>query len=279
MKIIGITGGKGGTGKSTVATALAVELGKKSKVLLADMDADCPNDHLLLNIERKHLATAFQRIPKWDMNKCTRCGACAAACKTNAIICTKGNTPIFMQSQCNGCGACKITCPAGAISWDKKPVGTIYEGASYGIDLLSSELKINEPVSEIVVGKAAEIIEKRKKEYDFILVDTAAGTHCDVISALGICDTAMCVTEPTPLGLHDLELIMELLTRLKTPFEIVLNRYENNHNSQVSTAISKYNKTLLAKIPYKKEIMLAYSKGIPIKEKSIQKIAKWVETL
>ncbi len=278
MKIIGVTGGKGGTGKSTVATAVAVELaGRGKKVLLCDMDADCPNDHLLLGIERKQACEVFQRIAKWDLDRCDKCGKCAKVCRTNAIVCVAGSAPMFMARQCNGCGACAIECPHGAISWDKKVVGAIYTGCGFGVDLLSCELEINEPVSEIVVAKACEIIADDKKKYDYIIVDTAAGTHCDVIAALGVCDVALCVTEPTPLGAHDLELICKLLSRMDIDFEVVVNRYEKGRDEIVDKVISKYSKPVFAKVPYSKKIMMDYSNGVPVKHKSIEKIAAWIE--
>ncbi|MCK4883891.1 MAG: 4Fe-4S binding protein [Candidatus Diapherotrites archaeon] len=143
--IIGITGGKGGTGKSTVATALAFELAKEHKVLLVDADVDCPNDHLLLNIKRDFHSTVEQRIPKWDPDKCTKCGLCGTVCKTNAIVSIKDKNPLFIQSQCNGCGACVLTCPVNAIGWSKKEIGTVFTGSNYGIDLLSGELKPTNP--------------------------------------------------------------------------------------------------------------------------------------
>ncbi len=278
MKIIGVTGGKGGTGKSTVATAVAVEIaGRGKKVLLCDMDADCPNDHLLLGIERKQVCEVFQRIAKWDLDKCVKCGKCAKVCRTNAIVCVTGSAPMFMAKQCNGCGACVIECPADAISWDKKVVGAIYKGCGFGIDLLSCELEINEPVSEIVVAKACEIVATDKKKYDYIIVDTAAGTHCDVIAALGVCDAALCVTEPTPLGAHDLELICKLLSRMDVDFEVVVNRYEAGRDEIVDAVVSKYGKHVFAKVPYSRKIMIDYSNGVPVKHKSIEKIAAWVE--
>jgi MinD superfamily P-loop ATPase len=130
---IGITGGKGGTGKSTIATALAYELSRESKVLLVDADVDCPNDHLILGIERNLLKNVEQRIPKWDLYKCTKCGLCGEVCKTNAIVSIKGKEPIFMKSQCNGCGACFIKCPVKAISWDKKQIGQIFDGKNHNL--------------------------------------------------------------------------------------------------------------------------------------------------
>jgi len=269
--IIGITGGKGGTGKSTVATALAVELGKKNKVLLVDMDVDCPNDHLIINIKRKELKNVYQRVPKWDYDKCTKCGLCGTVCKTNAIISIKNKNPIFISPQCNGCGSCVIKCPVKAISWDKKEIGKIYSGDNYGIDFLSGELKINEPVSEFIVNKLNEILESKKEKYDYIIIDTAAGTHCDVIAALEVCDFIFVITEPTPLGEHDGELIIKLVETMKKPYEIILNRYEGDY-SLLKPLLDTYGKTKFFKIPYNKKIFENYSKGIPIEDESIKKI-------
>ncbi|MCK5282420.1 MAG: ATP-binding protein [Nanoarchaeota archaeon] len=271
-KIIGITGGKGGTGKSTVATALAFELAKKNKVLLVDMDADCPNDHLILGIERKKIKAIYQRIPKFDLNKCSKCGQCGTVCKTNAIVSIKGNEPIFMQQQCNGCGACFLKCPAKAISWDKKEVGWIYEGKKGRMDFLAGELKINEPVSEIVIGELKDILEKKKDNYDYILLDTAAGTHCDVISALDYTDMAFAVTEPTPLGRHDVELILRLLAMLKKEKKIILNRADIGNKKIIEELAEKYNTEIAAEIPYSKDIIKAYSNALPIKSEAIEKI-------
>ncbi len=277
MKQIGITGGKGGTGKSTVATALAVELAKRHKVLLVDADVDCPNDHLLLGIKRKKIETVKQRIPKWDFGKCTNCGKCSAICKVNAIFAPKGKRPIFLEQQCNGCGACVTVCPNQAIAWGQKEIGYIYKGKGKGIDFLSGELKVKEPVSEFVVGAVKEALEKEKGKYDFVVIDTSAGTHCDVISALRDCDIAFAVTEPTPLGAHDLGLIIGLLKELGIDFEIVLNRFEAGKSELIEDIAKKNGKKIFAKIPYKKEIMEAYSRGTPIREKSIEGIARAIE--
>ncbi len=262
-KIIGITGGKGGTGKSTVATAIAYELAKTRKVLLVDADVDCPNDHLLLSIERKLFKTVEQRIPKWDLVKCSKCGLCGTVCKTNAIVSIKDKNPIFMKQQCNGCGACVLKCPEDAISWDKKEIGNIFIGTNYNIDLLSGELKTNEPVSEFVVNALNEIAEKKKKEYDYIIIDTAAGTHCPVIAALKMCDTVYAVTEPTPLGSHDLELILKLLKLIKVRSGIILNRSDIGNKKMIQNLAKKYDLKIIAEIPYSKEVIESYSKGIP----------------
>ncbi|MFH0876333.1 MAG: ATP-binding protein [archaeon] len=276
VRIIGVTGGKGGTGKSTVATALAIELGKRSKVMLVDMDVDCPNDHLILNIKRKELHKVYQRIPVINANKCIKCGACAKACNYNAIVAISDKIPFFMPQQCNGCGACKIVCKEEAIFWNKKEIGVIYSGKAYGIDFYSGELKINEPIAEFVVNELKRIVESKKEKYDYIIADTAAGSKCDVISALGFCYFVFGITEPTPLGEHDVEVIIKLLLRMNKPFEIILNRYEKENEQIISDMLKRYNKSIFAKIPYSKAIMEQYSKGIPVEDESIKKIAEGI---
>ncbi len=269
--IIGITGGKGGTGKSTVATALAYELSRTDKVLIVDMDADCPNDHLILGIDRKKHEEVFSRIPRFD--SCKKCGICQTACRYNALISVKGRKPILMEQQCNGCGACYYRCPNESIVWDKKPVGTIYSGSVQNMDLLSGELKINEPISEIIVNHLNRLIEKRKDAYDHIIVDTSAGTKCDVISALQGVNLALAVTEPTPLGEHDLELILKLLKRLKVKAKIIINRSDIGKCQAIRKLSGKHSAEIISEIPYSKKMLESYSRGKPIEIESIKDIA------
>jgi MinD superfamily P-loop ATPase len=270
--VIGITGGKGGTGKSTIATSLSYELSEKHKVLLVDADVDCPNDHLILNIKRNELRVVEQRIPKIDVDKCVKCGACAKVCKTSAIVSIKGKNPIIMQSQCNGCGACRIVCPSGAITWVSKEIGKIYSGRKENIDFLSGELKINQPMSEFIVNHLNNEIEKRKKEYNYIIIDTAAGTHCPVIAALKNANKAFAVTEPTPLGAHDLEIILQLFTKLHKNGSIILNRSDIGEKKSIESLARRYNTSIVFEVPFSKEIINSYSKGDPISIKKINSI-------
>jgi MinD superfamily P-loop ATPase len=274
VKIIGITGGKGGTGKSTIATAFANELAKNNKVLLVDADVDCPNDHLLLSIKREDLKAVEQRIPRWDLDKCNKCGLCGQVCKTNAIVSIKGKEPIFMKQQCNGCGACLIKCPVDAISWDKKKIGQIYSGKNHRIELLSGELKSSEPVSEFIVNALNDIIEKNKNCYDYVVIDTAAGTHCPVIAALEMCDRVYAVTEPTPLGKHDLELILQLLKKIKVKSNIILNRSDIGDKEIIKKLAKEYSLKIVLEVPYSKDIFESYSRGIPIEGKFIERVVK-----
>ena len=276
---IAITGGKGGTGKSTVATALAVELAKSKKVLLVDADTDCPNDHLILAIKRKKQKDIYQLIPKWNFSKCIKCGKCAQICKENAILFIKKKYPIFVQDLCNGCGACILACPTKAITKNKQIIGTIYSGKDYGFDLLTAEMRIGYEESSPIVNALKKFLTKIEKNYDYILVDTAAGAHCNVISALLGCKLALAVTEPTPLGATDLDLILELCKILKISFKVILNRADIGDKNLIKKIAKKYKTDIITEIPYKKEILKAYSKGKPIKDKSIKKIASFIKSL
>ncbi len=273
---IAVTGGKGGTGKSTVATALAAELSKRGKVLLFDADVDCPNDHLILSTRRRKVKTVKQVIPKWDFSKCTKCGRCSEVCTTNSIVQIKGKYPIFVPEQCSGCGACMIACPTGAIGKTYKEIGTVYEGSKGSVDLISGELKPGEPVSEFVVEAAKDIVKSRSPDYDFVITDTAAGTHCDVITALLENDIALAVTEPTPLGAHDLELILKLMKVLGVPGKIILNRSDVGKPELIEKIAKKYGVEIIARIPYSKSVMQSYSKGEAVKDANIKALAGWL---
>ena len=274
---IAITGGKGGTGKSVVATALAAYFSKNRKVLLMDLDADCPNNHLILSVERKKEEEVPVMIPNIDFSKCIKCGKCSEVCMYNAIVHIKEHYPILIPEQCSGCGACAIACPGKCIGESQKIIGTVYSGKKNNIELISSDLKPGEPLSEFVVDAAKKFAEPKEKDYDVILVDTAAGTHCDVISAVSGCDLALAVTEPTPLGAHDLRLILDLLKILKIPAKIILNKSTVGDKELIHKIAGEYGAEIITEIPYEKSVIEAYSKGESIKHKSIEKIAKFLE--
>lgn len=275
---IAITGGKGGTGKSTVATALAVELARSKKTMLIDADVDCPNDHLILNIKKEKIKDVFQPIPRFELSKCKKCGRCAKVCKQHAIIFIEENYPILVPEQCIGCSTCKLACPNDAIILDKKRIGTLYSGKSNNIDFLSGETEIGiEEESPIVNALKKEAL-SYEKEYDYILIDSSPGIHCNVISALQDCDVALCVTEPTPLGAHDLKLNLELLKILKIPAFIVLNKSTIGKKKIIEKLAKEANVKIIAEIPYDKKIIKDYSNGKPIKIDSIQTIIKFLKS-
>jgi MinD superfamily P-loop ATPase len=272
--LIGVTGGKGGTGKSTIATAIAFRLAQTNRVLLVDADVDCPNDHLLLSIEKELVKEVFQRLPKIDSSKCLMCGRCGQVCRKNALVSIIGKRPILLKEQCNGCGACSLKCPNGAISWSRKRIGRVFSGRDHGLTLLSGELEENEPASEFVVNELNRLIEESKADFDNIIIDTAAGTHCPVIAALEACNRVICVTEPTPLGAHDLQIILSLLKKLKLNPLIVVNRSDAGDMKLIEDLFCKRKQKQIIKIPHSRQIINQYSKGIPIQGEFAEEIIK-----
>lgn len=276
-KKIAFTGGKGGVGKSTIATAVAFELAKKNKVLLMDLDVDCPDDNLILGIKIKKVKDVENMIPQFDRDKCTKCGECSKVCKEHAIVFVKDKYPILIPEQCSGCKACKIACPFGAISEKKQKIGEILIGEKGNITLLSGEIKTGVEESSLIVNAVKKYAEKKEGKYDYIIIDTAAGTHCPVISALLDVEVGFAITEPTPLGKHDLNLILKLMKELKVKSHVILNRSDIANKEKIEKMAKKHKTKIVAEVPYSKKIEKAYSSGKPIRHSNIEKIAEVIE--
>ena len=267
---IGITGGKGGVGKSMVATSLAVEFARKTKTMLVDADAECPNDHLLLSIKRKKYAAVYLSIPKFDYNKCTKCGKCALACKRGAIVWVKGKYPAFVKDDCIGCMACLSACPYGAITETKKEIGTIYSGKNYGVNLVSSELKLGELASGEVVAEVRKYSDKinEKMKAKVVVIDSSPGIGCPVIASLVGTDYIVGVTEPTPSALFDLKRVLYLAEHFGIKHGIVINKFDlaENFYKEIEK-FAKINKIpILGKIPYRKDFVQSTIRMKPVVE-------------
>jgi MinD superfamily P-loop ATPase len=266
MKKIAFSGGKGGVGKSTVACLLANKFLKEGKkVILCDCDVECPNDYLLLGEKLvKPIKKVYAEFPKLIKKKCKKCGLCAKTCRSNAIFQAPGQYPVFIKDLCSGCGACWIVCPYGAIEPQKEESGKIFvnrvKNNFYLITgLAKAGLEETGPVVAEVKNFTLKFAEKNK--VDYILFDTAAGTHCPVISALLDCDLAYAVTEPTPMGATDLNLILDLCQKLKVPAKVILNQADLGDKRKISPIIKKYKTKIEKEIPYSRKLVEAYSKG------------------
>ncbi|PIV01521.1 hypothetical protein COS55_01620 [Candidatus Shapirobacteria bacterium CG03_land_8_20_14_0_80_40_19] len=267
---IAVTGGKGGTGKSMVAVSLAVELSEKNLTMLVDADVECPNDHLMLSVKRKIYTKVYQPIPKWDFDKCTKCGKCASVCKQNAIVFVKDKYPAFVKDICIGCKACLVACPQKAITETKKEIGTIYTGKNYGVDLVSGELKLGELASGEVVAEVRKYSEEiaGKIKAKTILIDSAAGVGCPVIASLVGTDYIVAVTEPTPSALHDLKRVLYLADHFKIKHGIVINKFDlaKNFYMEIEKFAKEKNIAIIGKIPYRNDFVDSMIKMKPVVE-------------
>ncbi|WP_324736143.1 ATP-binding protein [Thermococcus sp. SY098] len=261
---IAVSGGKGGTGKSTIAINLAIALRNYFDLTLADLDVEAPNDHILLGIELQNEEPVELFMPHFDYSKCIKCRKCAEVCEEHAIITMRDGTPFLMPTLCSGCGACRIVCPVeGAILEGKKLMGYTYlTETPYGFQLVTGKLLEGEERAMPIVVAAKKRAKALNKE--LLIVDTAAGTSNTVSKALEDSQLIIAVTEPTPLGLHDLELILKLADIMGIEAWVVINRSDLGKKEDVKELARRYNARIIAEIPYSENILRSYVEGKPI---------------
>lgn len=270
--IISVASGKGGTGKTTIAVNLALALAKDKvkNVQFLDCDVEEPNAHLFLKPVITSSESVEIPVPKIDDKKCNYCGKCAEVCVFNAIAVTKNKVLVF-PGLCHGCGACTLFCPEKAITEEGNEVGVLEEGKAGSINFTHGRLNIGEPMAPPIIRKIKKKIKKdgiKGKNNDIVnhhitLIDAPPGTSCPVIESIKGSDYTILVTEPTPFGLHDLILAVEVLRKLKIPHGVVLNKCDIGDH-KVEEYCKKNDIPLLLSIPLDREIAVAYSKGIPI---------------
>ncbi|KUK99373.1 MAG: Iron-sulfur cluster-binding/ATPase domain protein [Parcubacteria bacterium 32_520] len=270
--IISVASGKGGTGKTTIAVNLALVLAKdkEKNVQFLDCDVEEPNAHLFLKPVIISSESVKIPVPKINDKKCNYCGKCAEVCVFNAIAVTKNKVLVF-PGLCHGCGACTLFCPERAITEKGNEVGVLEEGKAGSINFVHGRLNIGEPMAPPIIREIKKRINKdgiKGGNNDITnnyltLIDAPPGTSCPVIESIKYSDYTILVTEPTPFGLHDLILAVEVLKKLKIPHGVVLNKYDFGDH-KVEKYCKKNNIPLLLFIPMDKDIAVAYSQGIPI---------------
>ncbi len=269
--VAAVTGGKGGTGKSFVATNIAVLLSKYLELLLADLDVEAPNDHLLLGatrLENEEPIAVF--FPLIDYKRCTACGACAKACDTGAIVMARGTPPMVMPRLCSGCRACLYACPYKAISSEgRRVIGYTYSTPirrGGGFRLVTGLLREGEEHTPPAVVAAKRRALRETPDEGLLIVDTGAGTGNSISVAIQEAELVIAVTEPTPLGLHDLKAILEIARGMGKRIWLVVNRAGiAGHEKHVELA-KAYGAEKTFLIPFDPQAARSYARGAPAVE-------------
>ncbi len=253
--VISVASGKGGTGKTTIATSLALSL---EEVQLLDCDVEEPNANIFLNTNFTLKKEISVPVPKIDYSKCNFCKKCAKVCEYNAIAVLKDTVLVF-ENLCHGCGACTMLCPKGAIKEISLKVGTLESGYSNKIKFTHGKINVGYAMPGPVIREVKKSADRDKT----VIIDAPPGTSCPMVLSVKGSNFCILVTEPTPFGLNDLSLAVEVLRKLKIPFGVLLNLADIG-DKNVENYCKKEKIKILMKIPFKKEIAVGYSKGIPL---------------
>ena len=258
---IAVASGKGGTGKTTIATNLAVSISRAgSKVQYLDCDVEEANGHIFLKPEIESTEDVTVPVPEVDEQKCTGCGRCGELCQYSAIVCIKEKVLVFEQL-CHSCGGCMAICPEGAITEKQRSIGTAEFGISDGIHFGHGELNIG----AIQTPALIRYVKQRAIDDAVTIVDVPPGTSCPVIEAIKGVDFVLLVTEPTPFGLNDLELAVGMVRELELPFAVAINRSDIGDDAVIRYC-QRENIEVLLEIPNDRKIAEAYSRGVMIVE-------------
>lgn len=250
---IAVLSGKGGTGKTTVSNNLAALV---PHATIIDCDVEEPNSHIFLTpvIDREENVTVG--YPVIDEEKCTHCRACASFCNYHAIIASSKVT-MPMKELCHDCGGCALVCKAGAISYEHRPIGRIYEGkASTGNPMIYGELTTGELSGVKIINRLRNLVEER----ELVIIDSPPGTSCSTVAAVEDTDFAVLVTEPTPFGVSDMKMVVEMLREMGIPMTVVINK-AGLGDEEVYNYCREEKLTIAGEIPFDRTIAEAYADG------------------
>lgn len=250
--IVAVASGKGGTGKTTVATNLALSVGD---IRFVDCDVEEPNANVFIKAEldREEEVEVTVSVPAIDDGRCDYCGDCASFCAYNALAAVPGEVLVFPEL-CHACLGCKIVCPQDAISFTERPIGVLERGTAGDISFSHGLLNVGEI-------QAIPLIQRLKHDLQGdVIIDAPPGTSCPVIESVQDADYGILVTEPTPFGLHDLELMADVMQQLGIPHGVVINR-SGIGDAGVEDFCRERDIPVLLRIPQSTAIARLYSQG------------------
>jgi MinD superfamily P-loop ATPase len=252
--IVAVASGKGGTGKTSVAVNLALSVGN---VQLLDCDVEEPNVHLLLNPKMHNTEPVYVLVPHINEELCSHCGECAKFCQYNALFISQ-NKNLFFPELCHSCGGCTLACPRQAINEEKRRIGALKFGGIGNLKLVYGELDVGEPMAVPLIKAVKNQIEDNTN----VIIDAPVGTSCPVIETVRDSDFCVLVTEPTPFGLHDLKITVDVLRKMGILFGVIVNRAGIGDN-KVYRYCNEEKIPVLLEIPYQRRIAELYSRGVP----------------
>jgi len=253
---IAVSSGKGGTGKTTVATNLAVTGARMGRsVGYLDCDVEEPNGALFLKPQFGEPTPVHVSVPTVDLDQCNGCGECARICQYGAIAAMDRNVLVFAEL-CHGCGGCWLVCPTGAITESHRETGRLEQGLAGEVHCVQGLLNIGEVMSPPVIAA----VKRAAPDVDLLIVDSPPGTSCPVIESVRGSDFVLLVTEPTPFGLNDLKLAVEMVRVLHLPFAVVINRADVGDGETRQYCAAQHIR-VLAEIPDDRRVAEAYSRG------------------
>jgi MinD superfamily P-loop ATPase len=255
--IYAIASGKGGTGKTTVASSL-ISLWDRP-VTAVDLDVEEPNLHLFLKPDISRTDPAYIEIPVVDESKCTLCRACSTLCQFKAIS-VMGDTLLIFPEMCHGCGGCIAVCPEGALTPGRRQLGEICHGSAGKARFIMGRLRVGEAMSPPLMRQVKALFADAAQNGADIVVDAPPGVSCPAVSAVIDADCIVLVTEPTPFGFHDFKLAWEAFSPFGIPMGAVINRAGMGDDS-VARFCAEKNIPVWAEIPYERAIAEAYSRG------------------
>jgi len=254
--IISVASGKGGTGKTLISTSLALSIMDK-EIQFLDCDVEEPNAFLFLKPVIKEVIPVEMPVPDVNEEICTHCKKCAEFCEFSALLVSPNKVQLFPEL-CHSCGGCALICPVDAITEIPFRIGSLKIGNASNIDFVYGELEVSKPLSVPIIREVKRKIKKDK----LVIIDSPPGASDPVIAAVSGSDFTILVTEPTPFGLHDLKIAVDVIKQLKIPFGVIVNR-ANLGDRKVYDFCKEKNIPVLLEIPYYRKIAELYSNAIP----------------
>lgn len=270
---LAVASGKGGTGKTLVATNLARIASESSQVVLYDLDVEEPDCHLFFETDRGKATPVEMMIPVVDERRCTHCGTCSQVCEFHAVVTLPEQVLVFPEL-CHGCRGCLELCPEGAIAEGSKKIGNVFVSRSGSLTLVTGELEIGEPMAAALVGRT-----KRwpGEAGAMRILDSPPGTSCPVIEAVKDAGYVVLVAEPTRFGLHDLDLMARTLRKLDRPFGVVVNKAVDG-NRTLDDYCRENDVEVLLRIPWRRDVARDCAHGLLVVE-TIPDIRSLFETM